>query len=81
MRPDVRRSQDPPLRPYWRLSRSWRICNPSSCFDDAGTNFRRLCWPPWGVDLNCQDEEGVTHTVLIQNRSAAGGVLKGNPWW
>lgn len=57
------------------------ICNPSSCFDDAGTNFRRLCWPPWGVDLNCHDEEGVTHTVLIQNRTAASGVLKGNPWW
>jgi hypothetical protein len=57
------------------------ICNPSSCFDDFGTNFRRLCWPPWGVDLECHDQEGVTHTVLIQNRSAASGVLKSNPWW
>ena len=57
------------------------ICNPSFCTDDQGTNFRRLCWPPWGVDLNCHDEEGVTHTVLIQNRSAASAVLKGNPWW
>lgn len=57
------------------------ICNPNFCDDDQGPNFRRLCWPAWGVDLNCHDQDGTTHQVLIQNRSRSSGVLKGNPWW
>jgi hypothetical protein len=48
---------------------------------DCRTNFVRLCYPPWGVDMNCHDRDTGAFRVGVLNAGPSSAVVQGHALW